>query len=79
MTEDTNARLLKLAAGRAARRPGFVAFDLARFEEVAGKPAAWLRIGREQVDALALCRTPRRGVHFGHDLIAIASHVGIEP
>jgi hypothetical protein len=79
MTEDINATLLKRAAGRAARRPGFVAFDLARFEEVGGTPADWLGVGREQVDALALCKTPRRGVHFGHDLIAIASHVGIKP
>lgn len=77
MTENGDRRLIRRAAERAAQRAGFVAFDLARFEEVVGDSASWLAIDHDQLDALALCRTPRRGLHFSHDVIAIASHVGI--
>lgn len=80
MTEAMDQRLLRRAAERASRRPNFLAYDLDRFEEaVAHGPAAWLGISDEELARLALCRTPRRGLHFSHDVLAIASHVGVDP
>lgn len=78
--ETTDSRLLKAAAGRAGRRPGFLAYDLGRFHDIAGAdPARWLGVDQQAVARLALCRTPRRGHHFGHDIVAIAAHVGTDP
>lgn len=80
MMDTTDERLLEAAADRAGRRPGFLAYDLERFSDVAGDdPASWLGVDRDALNRLALCRTPRRGRHFGHDLVAIASHVGTAP
>jgi hypothetical protein len=57
-----------------------VAFDLARFEDVVGQdPAMFLEIGHRERDRLALCRCPRRGRHFGHDMVAIAAYVSTNP
>ncbi len=78
--DTTDPRLLEAAASRAARRPGYVAPDLARFADLVGEePASWLDIAHSAVNRLALCRTPRRGSHFGHDVVAIASHLDIDP
>ncbi len=78
--ETTDSRLLRAAAGRAGRRPGFLAYDLARFHDIAGAdPARWLGVDQQAVTRLALCRTPRRGHHFSHDVVAIAAHVGTDP
>lgn len=80
MMETTDSRLLKAAAGRAGRRPGFLAYDLARFHDIAGgDPARWLGVDHQAINRLALCRTPRRGHHFSHDVVAIAAHVGTDP
>ena len=76
----TDATLLRAAANRAGRRPGFLGYDLVGYQEVTGEdPAAWLDVDAEQLDRLALCRTPRRGVHFAHDILAISTHVGVDP
>ena len=76
----TDATLLRAAANRAARRPGFLGYDLAGYREVIGEdPAAWLGVDAERLDRLALCRTPRRGVHFAHDILAISTHVDVDP
>lgn len=80
MMDTTDDRLLEVAAARAGRHPGFVGYDLARFSDIADDdPARWLGVDREALNRLALCRTPRRGEHFGHDVVAIAAHVGIDP
>jgi hypothetical protein len=75
----TDATLLRAAANRAARRPGFLGYDLLGYRQVTGEdPAAWLRVDAEQLDRLALCRTPRRGPHFAHDILAISTHVRVD-
>jgi hypothetical protein len=75
----TDATLLRAAAHRAARRPAFLGYDLAGYREVIGEdPAAWLDVDAEQLDRLALCRTPRRGLHFAHDILTISTHVGVD-
>lgn len=78
--ETTETALLRAAANRAGRRPGFLAYDLTSYQAVTGEePAARLGVTGEELDRLALCRMPRRGTHFGHDILAIAAHVGVEP
>src|ERR1700728_4333847 len=78
--EPTDTALLRAAASRAGRRPGFLAHDLMLFREVTEEdPTRWLSISPEQLDRLALCRTPRRGGRLGHDVLAIAAHIGVDP
>lgn len=73
------ATLLRRAANRAGRRPGFLGYELAGYRQVTGEESsAWLGIDGEQLDRLALCRTPRRGVYFAHDLLTISAHVGVD-
>jgi hypothetical protein len=80
MMHTINPKLLAAASSRASKRPGYVAFDLALFEDVVAQdPTTFLRVGQRERDQLALCRCPRRGHHFGHDLMAIAAYVGIDP
>jgi hypothetical protein len=78
--DRTDTALLRTAADRAGRRPGFLAYDLARYVRLTGAdPTGLLGVSPEQLSRLALCRTPRRGVHFGQDVLAIAVHLSIIP
>lgn len=76
----TDTALLRLAADRAGRRPGFLGYDLSGYRVLAGEdPARALEITAAQLDRLALCRSPRRGAQFGDDVLAIARHIGLAP
>ena len=59
MMDTTDPKLLAAAASGASRRPGYVAFDLARFEDVVGQDSSTsLKTGRRERDQVALCRCP---------------------
>jgi len=76
----TDAALLRAAANRARGRAGFLGYDLAAYQELTGHdPLQRLEIDQRRLDRLALCRTPRRGARFGHDVLAISAHVEVSP
>jgi hypothetical protein len=83
MTDD-RARYLRVAAELAARRPLFLARDLAEFRALHGFSevdlAAWLGCAPERLPGLALCRRPAlRGPGFRRDVQKISDYVGIRP
>lgn len=74
-----DAALLRTAANRARGRAGFIGYDLAAYQQLTGHdPLKWLGIDEKRLDRLALCRTPRHGARFGHDVLAISAHVDVD-
>ncbi|MGH3714557.1 MAG: hypothetical protein ACRDT4_14015 [Micromonosporaceae bacterium] len=75
-----NAALLRAAANRARGRAGFLGYDLAAYQELTGHdPLQRLGIDERRLARLALCRTPRHGPRFGHDVLAISAQVEVDP
>jgi len=78
MTE-TERVLLERAAQRLRDQPGYLAHDLAVYEELTGQGAKErLRVGAEQLTYLALCRSPRRDRRFGPDVAGLAAYVAAD-
>jgi hypothetical protein len=81
---EARDRYLRGAAERAARRPFFVARDLADFRSLHGFSendlAAWLGCGPERLPQLALCRRPTlHGAEFRRHIERISNYIGITP
>jgi hypothetical protein len=72
--------LLERASQRLRDQPGYLAYDLAVYEELTGQGATeCLRLDAEQLTYLALCRSPRRDRRFGPDVAGLAAYVAADP
>lgn len=76
---STDSELLARLEARLGGEPGFISYDLQRWTGLAHmeNPLAELDPGTRR--RLALCRSPRRDIAFGDDVMATASFTGVAP
>lgn len=74
---------LEVFAARAAREPGFLAHDFARYDALMGEGgpslAGGLAVNADALVRLASCRTPRRDEGFSEEVLEVARYAAAEP